>query len=75
MSSQETRQAVFDVKGMHCRSCAASIDMALEDVDGIIEVQTTHEDGTSRVCFNPSLVSEDDIVAVIARAGYHARLS
>lgn len=63
----------FAVDGMHCASCAMSIDWELEDVDGVIEAKTSYAKARTDVRYDPGKVSEADLVAAIERAGYSVR--
>ncbi|MFN2251701.1 MAG: heavy-metal-associated domain-containing protein [Anaerolineae bacterium] len=63
----------FAIDGMHCTSCGITIDWELEDLDGVGEARTSYADGVTRVLFDPQLVSRDEIVAAIKRAGFDAR--
>jgi copper chaperone CopZ len=60
----------YSVAGMHCSSCAISIDWELEDLEGVTEARTSYAHGQSTVVFDPDRVSEDDVLAAIARAGF-----
>lgn len=60
----------FVITGMHCASCAMSIDWELEDVDGVIEAKTSYAKARTEVRYDPDKVSEADLVAAVERAGY-----
>lgn len=64
----------FVVRGMHCNSCAMSIDWELEDVDGVVEARTVYHKGVTEVTFDPARVAVADLVAAIAKAGYEAEV-
>jgi len=72
MSAARTTRT-FDIAGMHCTSCAMSIDWELEDVDGVAEARTSYARARTEVTFDPDKVSEADLVAAIARAGFGVR--
>ena len=61
------------IDGMHCNSCAMSIDWEVEDVDGVSDSSTSYAKGLTRVTFDPRTVSADMILAAIGRAGFTGR--
>jgi copper chaperone len=67
-----TVKHTFVVSGMHCNSCAISIDWELEDVEGVACARTNYPKGRTEVTFDPSRVSPQDILDVITRAGFTA---
>lgn len=62
----------FKIDGMHCTSCALSIDMDVEDLEGVKESKTSYAKGETEVEFNPDKVNEEQIVEVIQKLGYQA---
>lgn len=57
---------------MHCSSCALTIDMDLEDLDGIKKAQTSYAKGETEVEFDPGKVTDDLILQTIKKSGYTA---
>lgn len=57
------------VSGMHCSSCALSIDNALEDIPGVLESHTNYAKGETVVRVNDS-VDVAQLRKVIAETGY-----
>ncbi|MDO8576777.1 MAG: heavy-metal-associated domain-containing protein [Candidatus Daviesbacteria bacterium] len=62
----------FKITGMHCSSCALTIDMDLEDLDGIKKAQTSYAKGETEVEFDPGKVTDDLILQTIKKSGYTA---
>ena len=69
----DTIKKLYAIEGMHCKSCAMSIDWELEDVPGIADARTSYTDNRTEVMLDPDVVSDDDVLAAIARAGFEAR--
>lgn len=69
--SGDVRRA-FRIRGMHCASCAMSIDWELEDLPGVREANTSYADARTEVVFDPALVTLESLVAAIGRAGFEA---
>lgn len=63
----------FEIAGMHCTSCAITIDWEIEDLPGVAESRTSYADARTEVVFDPDRVSEAEILAAIGRAGFTAR--
>ncbi len=64
---------IFKVEGMHCTSCALSIDEELEEVKGVRRAKTSYARQITEVEFDEGEVGEAIILTTIARTGYQAR--
>lgn len=62
----------FKITGMHCSSCAMSIDMDLEDLEGIKSSNTSYAKEETEVEFDPDKVSDNAVVETIKKTGYSA---
>lgn len=62
----------FKITGMHCASCAMNIDGELEDTGKIISVSTNYAKAETVVEFDPTLISEEEIIGIIKKVGYVA---
>ncbi len=62
----------FKIDGMHCTSCALSIDEELEEVSGVQRAKTSYARQISEVDFDERQVNEIVILQAIANAGYKA---
>ena len=60
----------FSVPDVHCGSCAASIEGAVGQLDGIETVKVELADHTVDVSFDESALQLDTIVDVIEGQGY-----
>lgn len=60
------------IDGMHCSSCAMSIDMDLEDLDGVMEAKTNYAKQISEIEFDDSKIPAEKIVEQIKKTGYKA---
>ena len=63
----ETRLKVDD---MHCGNCAARVEKALQELDGV-SAEVSFDDGTARVS-HPDSVSVSDLQDAVKSAGYAA---
>lgn len=60
------------IVGMHCTSCAMSIDGDLEDSEGVIESKTSYAKQEIEVKFDESKISSDKIIEIVKQTGYEA---
>lgn len=60
----------FKVTDMHCSSCALTIDMALEDLEGVKKSQTSYAKAEVELDFDPEKVKEKELIEVVKKAGY-----
>lgn len=58
------------IEGMHCSSCALTIDMDLEDLEGVKQSKTSYAAQVTEVEFESDKVKEEDLIEVIKKAGY-----
>lgn len=65
-----TIHRTYRVEGMHCTSCAMSVDFALEDVEGVESSKTTYATATAEVAYDEARVDEAAILDAIRAAGY-----
>lgn len=64
----------LSIVGMHCSSCAMSIDMDLEDLDGIKEARTSYAKQESEVEFDHDKLNIQEVIAAIKKTGYTAQI-
>ncbi|MFZ1721595.1 MAG: heavy metal translocating P-type ATPase [Microgenomates group bacterium] len=74
MSSKSTTKA-FHISGMHCSSCAVSVQRALRKTDGVSEAAVNYANEQATVAFDASKISTLDLERVVEKAGYKAHIS
>ena len=67
------RQTVFEVGGIHCRSCERTITTLLGEVDGVQQVTAEYRAGTVAVTFDEQRITRDGVVRELAGIGYVAK--
>ena len=60
----------FEVEGMHCDGCSATIVGTLERIDGVLSASANHEKGIAEATYRPRDVSPDELKAAIEKLGY-----
>ena len=69
-ANPEWVEVVLDVEGMTCDGCENAIKAGVENLDGIDLVESSWEEGWTRVKFDQSLTSVEDIEGKITETGY-----
>ncbi len=69
-SSSHSTSLTLKIDGMHCSSCSMNIDGDLEDLDGVISSTTSYKKQDSKIEYDSSKVSKDQIIKVIENLGY-----
>ena len=65
-------KATLKLTGMHCPSCAMTVDDALEELDGVRRSKTKYARARTRVEFDEQQVDLGRIRETIADLGYQA---
>lgn len=63
----------FQILNMHCSSCAMSIDIDLEDLDGVNSSKTSYAKQTCEVEYEEGKVNEKIIIEQIKKTGYSVK--
>jgi len=63
-------KAVIGITGMHCASCVATVEKALEKVKGVSSAVVNLASEKAYVDFDPGQVTEESLKKAIERAGY-----
>lgn len=64
----------FKITGMHCSSCAITIDMDLEDLEGIKSSRTSYAKQETEIEFDQEKVTDGLVLETIKKSGYSAIL-
>ena len=63
----------IQVSGMNCGSCEMLVTEALEDLEGVIDVNASHLKGIVLVDFDPNMVNISTIATVIEEQGFKVK--
>lgn len=72
-SSVATKEAAFEVDGMHCATCPLTVKTAAESVVGVRSARADMDAKRAWVTYDPSKTTPQTIAAAITEAGYPAR--
>lgn len=64
------KAATFIIEGMHCDSCAMTVKTLVEQEPGVKAATVSFKDGEARVLYDPQVIREDRLTAVIQKPGY-----
>lgn len=67
-----TVHTVFRAEGFSCPSCVGKIEKQVGRLDGVDQVTVKFASGRVEVDHDPTVATNDAIVAAIAKAGYTA---
>lgn len=68
--SREKKQAELKVSGMHCATCAVTIEKALIGVEGVEEANVNFAGNKVTVEFDPSKAGVTDLEKAVTESGY-----
>lgn len=63
-------EVVIKVDGMTCEGCENAINAGIEGMDGIAEVESSHEEKWTKVKYDENVTSVEEISAQITETGY-----
>ena len=63
----------LNIKGMTCTGCEENINHTLNQLDGIIEINTSFQKGTSEIKFDKSKTNTSQIENAIKSKGYQIK--
>lgn len=66
------QESYLAIQGMHCASCALTVEQALAQVPGVQAVQVNGASATARVTWSPETSRPSQWLAALQRAGYGA---
>ena len=66
-------EVTLSVEGMTCDGCENAIKAGVETIEGIAEVESSHEEAWTRVKYDKNQTSMEDIRAKITETGYEVK--
>ena len=61
---------ILNVDGMSCEHCVNAIENALNELDGVEEIEVSLDDGTVAFEYDKNITNIEDIKLVIDEEGY-----
>ena len=72
-TTTSTTTTVLRAEGFSCPSCVAKIEKQVRRLAGVVSVRVHFASARVEVVHDSSVVSVENLVAAVARAGYTAR--
>lgn len=72
-TASTTTRTILRAEGFSCPSCVAKIEKRVGRLDGVSTVKVHFASARIEVEHDSAVVSVDDLVAAVAKAGYTAR--
>ena len=60
----------YRVKGMHCASCASTIEKAFKKTEGVKSAEVNYGTETAKIAYDPSKTSPEHLSKKIEKLGY-----
>ena len=70
MSDENIKEIELQVTGMHCATCAISVEKGLSSTPGVSESKVNLATGKARISYDPTLVSINDLTGAIEKSGF-----
>lgn len=74
-SKENLESVVIPVEGMTCFTCEVAVSSALKKIDGVISSKASAKEGIVKINYDPSRTNMNQLVAIINKTGYKAKLS
>ena len=68
------KKVELNIKGMHCNSCVMLIKDALDETKGVSDAKVDLKKNNAVVSFDEKAVTEKQIIEIIKKEGYDAKL-
>jgi len=66
-------EVTINVDGMTCEGCENAIKAGVESLDGVASVESSHEEAWTKVKYDKTLTSLEDIEGKITDTGYEVK--
>jgi mercuric ion transport protein len=70
VETNNVREVQLNITGMTCQGCSEHVNHALDQINGVLEYHTSHEEGKSIVKFDRSKTTEQTLIEAINATGY-----
>ena len=73
VAAAEWVEVTLNVEGMTCDGCENAIKAGVETLEGIAEVESSHEEAWTKVKYDKNATSVEEITAKITDTGYEVK--
>lgn len=75
VTAPTTTHTVLRAEGFSCPSCVTKIEKQVGRVDGVSAIKVHFASARIEIDHDPAVVSVDDLIAAVAKAGYSSTLA
>lgn len=68
------REEKYDISGMHCAACSASVERVTRKLPGVERSEVNLTTGIMTIAYDESQCTQEQIVAKVEKAGFGAAL-
>ncbi len=70
VQSQNIQTLTVDIEGMTCNACEQHVNHAVNQLEGIVQIQSSYKEANSNIQFDSTSVNVKDILKAIESTGY-----
>jgi copper chaperone CopZ len=70
VQESQVQTITFDIEGMTCTGCEASVENAASGVNGVLEADASYDTGKATIKYDQSKTDRETIVAAINKTGF-----
>jgi copper chaperone CopZ len=70
VQESQVQTITWDIKGMTCTGCEATVENAASGVDGVLEADASYDTGKATIKYNKSKTNREAIIAAINKTGF-----
>ena len=74
MAEEKKKEIELQISGMHCATCAITVEKGLSSTPGVMESKVNLATGKARVSYDPSQVSLTDLTGAVEKSGFSVTL-
>src|SRR3989338_1247520 len=72
MKNTKSSKCIISISGMHCATCAITIEKALKKQKGVVSASVNYANEKAVVEYDEGKISKNDLVRTINKTGYKA---
>jgi copper chaperone CopZ len=67
------KSVTLNIEGMHCNGCAQTVKALVGSEPGVRTAEVSYPDRQARVLYDPQVLSEDRLIEIVEKGGYHVQ--
>jgi len=70
VQESQVQTITWDIKGMTCTGCEATVENAASSVDGVLEAEASYDTGKATIKYDKSKTNREAIIAAINKTSF-----